>query len=350
VAIAGGTALMSLGGFVFATWGSLPVAFVGRTVVGLGGSFLFIAILRFCANWYRPDEFARMSGLTLAVAGVGGVLATTPLAVAVERLGWRAALLALAAVGSLVAVLVTLAVRDTPADAGLEPIEVVPTPGTPDLDTVVANARTVLAERATWLAGVAMFGATGVNITVFGLWGVPYVVQTYGTTVTRASTFTLLGSAGLLVGPPLIGAVSDRLGRRTDLVALGMAISTATFGFLAVVGRPALSVVGGAFFLVGALAGANALVYAVVKERHDATASGVATGTVNTLAFSGAAVLPPVMGALLEGYATERTIGGATVYSVTGYRVAFGLATAVLFVAAGCALALHYTDGRSPST
>ena len=88
----------------------------------------------------------------------------------------------------------------------------------------------------------------------------------------------------------------------------------------------------------------------MVNERHDATASGVATGTANTLSFSGAAVLPPVMGALLEEYATERTIGGATVYSVTGYRVAFGLATAVLFVAAGCALALHYTSGRSPST
>lgn len=346
--VAAGTTAMSVGGLLFALAPSFAVAFLARGLVGLGGSFLFIAILRFAANWYRPSEFARMSGLTIAVAGFGGMVATTPLAVVVTFAGWRETVAGLAVLGFLLAALVAVFVRDSPSEAGLSPVGGVPTPSQPSLREVARNARRVFREPETWLAGVVLFAGTGVNITVFGLWGVPYVVQTYELPVTEASLFTLAGSAGLLVGPPVIGAVSDRLGSRTPLVVGGMALYTGAFALLAVVGEPPLFVVGVVFFLAGALAGAYALTYSVVKERHDSGASGVATGTVNTVGFAGAAVLPPAMGLLLDRYATGRTIGGATVYSVTGYRIAFGLAAAVAFLALACAVVLHYRT-RSPS-
>jgi sugar phosphate permease len=346
--VAAGTAVMSLGGLLFAFAPSFAVAFLARGLVGLGASFLFIAILRFAANWFRPREFGRLSGLTIAVAGFGGVLATTPLAVVVAAAGWRETVAGLALLGVVLAALVAAFVRDSPAEAGLEPVGGVPTPSQPSLRGVARNARRVAREPETWLAGVVLFAGTGVNITVFGLWGVPYVVQTYGTSVPTASLFTLAGSAGLLVGPPTIGAVSDRLGTRTPLVASGMAVYTAAFAVLAAAGRPPILLVGLVFFLAGTLAGAFTLTYSVVKERHGAGASGVATGTINTVGFTGAAVLPPLMGLLLDRYATDRTIGGATVYSVTGYRVAFGLAAGVALLALVCALLLHYRT-RSPS-
>lgn len=343
-AVAGGTVVMSVGGLVFAAAASYPVAFFGRALIGFGGSFLFVAVLRFCANWYRPDEFARMSGLTLAVAGLGGVLATTPLALVVARAGWRETVSGLAALGFLVALVVTLVARDSPGDAGLDPVGDLPTPETPGLRGVARNARRVFAEPETWLAGAVLFAGTGVNITVFGLWGVPYVVQTYGLSVTGASTFTLLGSAGLLLGPPAIGYVSDRTERRTGLVVVGMALYAAAFALLSAVGRPPLAVVGLCFFLAGFLAGSYALVYSVIKERHAAAASGVSTGTVNTVAFAGAAVLPGAMGLVLDAYWTGETIGGARVYTTHGYRVAFGLAALVSLVALGCAVVLHRRD------
>lgn len=345
--VAAGTAVMSAGGLLFALAPSFAVAFLARGLVGLGGSFLFIAILRFAANWYRPSEFARLSGLTIAVAGFGGILATTPLAVVVAVAGWRDTVAGLAVLGFLLAGLVALFVRDSPANAGLPPVGGVPTPGQPSLRQVASNARRVVREPETWLAGVVLFAGTGVNITVFGLWGVPYVVQTYGTSVPTASLFTLAGSAGLLVGPPTIGAVSDRLRSRTPIVVVGMTLYTGAFLLLAAAGRPPLALVGVVFFLAGTLTGTFALTYSVVKERHDAGASGVATGTINTLGFAGAAVLPPAMGLLLDRYATPRTIGGATVYSVTGYRVAFGLAAGVAFAGLCCAIVLHYRT-RSP--
>jgi sugar phosphate permease len=343
--VVAGTAVMSAGGVAFALADSYLAAFLGRALIGLGGSVLFIAILRFCANWYRPDEFARMSGLTMAVAGFGGILATTPLAVVVAATGWRDTMLGLGAFGAVLAALVYLVARDSPREADLEPIEGVPTPGSPGLREVARNARAVLRERETWLVGMMLFFGTGVNITVFGLWGVPYVVQTYGVSVARASTYTLAGSAGLLVGPPALGWLSDRLGRRTPVMMAGQVLFVGAFGTLALTGRPPLFVVGVVFFLAGSLAGTFALGYAVVKERHSGEASGVSTGAVNTLAFTGAAIFPTVMGAILDAYATGQ-VGGTTAYSVLGYRYAFGIATLAGVVALGCTTWLHLRTRR----
>ncbi|AQL42689.1 MFS transporter [Halorientalis sp. IM1011] len=345
-AVTAGTVVMSVGALVFSVADSYPVAFLARALIGLGGSLLFIAILRFCANWYRPTEFARMSGLTIAAAGFGGVLATTPLAVLVSATDWRTTLLGLGVAGFVLATLAYLLARDSPADAGLPEIDGVPLAQTPSLSAVAGNAAAVLRERETWLVGIVLFCGTGVNITVFGLWGVPYVVQTYGVSVTEASTYTLAGSAGLLLGPPLVGWLSDRLGRRMGLMVAAQAAFAGAFALLAVTGRPPLPVVALAFFAAGFLAGGYALGYTVIKERHASGASGVATGTVNTLAFTGAALLPTLMGVVLDAYRTGETINGAQVYSTLGYRIAFGLAAAAGVLALLAALALARAQGN----
>jgi sugar phosphate permease len=337
---AAGTVVMSIGGVAFALSPAFPIAFAARLLVGLGGSVVFIATLRFCANWFRPDEFATMSGVTIAIAGLGGIVATTPLAVLVGRTGWRTAMLGLGLVGLVVGAVVALAARDSPADAGLPAIEGVPSAETLSLSKVASNARRVLGGADTWLVGITLFCEVGVNLTVIGLWGVPYMVQNYGLSVTRASTYALVGSVGLLLGPPLIGRLSDRLERRTGLMVVGGVIYTAAFALLAL-GQPPRLVVGAVFFAAGALGGAFALGYAVVKEQHSAAASGVATGTVNGIGFAGAAVFPVAMGIILDTYWTGETVAGARVYTEFGYQVAFGLATLAGLVALACSLALH---------
>lgn len=338
-------AVMSLGAVAFGLAASYPVAFLARVLIGFGGSIVFIATLRFCANWYRPDEFATMSGLTIAVAGVGGILATTPLAITVTSIGLRSTLVGLGILGFVVAGIVWLLARDTPAAAGLAPIEDVPSSDPLTLRQVSANVRTVFAEAETWLAGLALFASLGVNITVIGLWGVPYVANVYDLSITRASTLTLLGSLGLLVGPPVLGRLSDRLGRRTELMVAGSALFTVGFAVLAFLGNPPLVVVGLVFFGVSVLAGTYALGYTVVKDRHGSAASGVATGAVNAVGFAGAAIFPTLMGLILDAYWTGEKLAGARVYTMFGYRVMFGLAAAAGLASLACTGYLHYRIG-----
>lgn len=340
-----GAIVFNAGALGFAVATSYPGAFLARALIGLGGALVFVSILRFAANWFRPDEFATMSGLTIAVAGLGGILATTPLAIAASTFGWRNTVFGLGLGGLVLAGLVYWVSADRPADAGFEPVNENDDTAT-TLAEVGRNLRRVLLEPVTWVLGVMLFCAIGLAITLFGLWGVPYVVQVYDLTVTQASWFTLLGSVGLLVGPPAFGWLSDRLGRRTVLLIAGGVGYTAAFGLIAVTGRPPWPAVAAAYFAVGGLLGAFTLSFPVIKERHATDASGVSTSTINGAGFLGAAVFPTVLGFVLDSYWTGETIGGTRIYTETGYRVSFAIGAAASVVALACAVWIYRTAPR----
>ncbi|WP_254864117.1 MFS transporter [Halovivax gelatinilyticus] len=343
-ATAGGV-LMSLGAIWFSVADSYLAALFARGLVGLGGSVIFVCILRFSANWYRADEFATMSGLTFAVAGIGGVMATTPLSIAVDATDWRTTIGWLGLVGVVASVAVYAFVRDDPEAAGLSPIADVPTQPTLSAGQLRDALSTVLADRVTWVVSALLFCATGINLTLFGLWGVPYVAQTYDVSTTYASVFALLGAAGLIVGPPAFGRLSDLLGRRTELMVYGGAVYTTCLAAIAVAGTPPLWLVAVVFFVTGGLLGAFVLSYPVVKERHPDRASGISTGTVNGAAFLGAGTFPTLMGWALDAYWTGEFVGGARVYTSTGYRVAFAIAAAAGFVTFLCTIWVHRRVG-----
>ncbi|WP_338730243.1 MFS transporter [Haladaptatus sp. DJG-WS-42] len=343
--------IMSVGALAFSVADTYLLAFASRALLGFGASVIYISILRFVANWFRPTEFATMNGLTVGVSGLGGILATTPLAVAVATVGWRETIIFLGLLGFALAVAIYVFARDTPKQAALDPIDGVPSSPSLSLADVTTNLKGVLGERETWLAGTLLFCIVGINITLLGLWGVPFVVQQYDVSVTEASTYTLLGSVGLVLGPPVFGWISDRLENRTAILVIATLVYTAVVGGVVLTGTPPLFYVAFMFFLIGFLMGGTALAYTVIKERHDSAASGVSTGTVNTIAYTGAALFPTVLGVALDVYWTGETVAGSRIYTDVGYRVAFAIATMAGVVALVCALSLHVrTHGWSSLT
>ena len=112
--------VMTVGVGWFATAGSFPAAFLARGLIGLGGSTIYIATLAFLASWFRPDAYATMTGLTIAASGIGGVLATTPLAYTIDAVGWRSSILAAGVVGGLLAGAVWAVVRDSPPSEAVD--------------------------------------------------------------------------------------------------------------------------------------------------------------------------------------------------------------------------------------
>ncbi|NUB92866.1 MFS transporter [Haloterrigena sp. SYSU A558-1] len=345
-----GGLVLSLGAVGFAISGSYLAAFASRALIGLGSGVIFVSILRFCANWYRADEFATMTGLTGSVAGLGAILATTPLAVAVDALGWRATLAGLAAVGFVAAGAVFVVARQSPAAAGLEPIAGVPEQPSVTLAETAGHLRTLARDPDQWLLSVVFFAGNGAILTLIGLWGVPYLAIVYGLDVTTASSFTLLGSIGLLVGPPAIGWISDRLERRVLPMTAGVGLLTIAFSVIPVFGRPPLAIIAVSYLACGVLFGAAMLSLSTVKDRYPPAASGVATATVNTAGFVGATVLPTLMGLVLDAYRTGETVGGTVAYTRYGYRLAFGILAGTVAVAFCCSCWLLVRDRDASSS
>ncbi|WP_293027904.1 MFS transporter [Natronococcus sp.] len=332
-----GGVVLSLGAVGFALSDSYLAAFASRALIGLGSGVIFVSILRFCANWYRPDEFATMTGLTGSIAGLGAILATTPLAVTVGQFGWRSTVLALGVVGIVAAGAVFVLARQSPAAAGLEPIDGVPEQPDITFAELGGHLRTLARDLDQWLLSIVFFAGNGAMLTLVGMWGVPYIVVVYELDVTTASYFTLLASVGVLLGPTTIGWFSDRIEQRLLPMTVGIGLFAVALGAVPVFGRPPLAVVAVSYLACGFLFGAAMLSLSVVKERYPPSASGIATATVNTAGFVGGTILPTVMGVALDAYQTGETVEGTVAYTEFGYRIAFGILAATVAVGFCCA-------------
>jgi len=84
--------------------------------------------------------------------------------------------------------------------------------------------------------------------------------------------------------------------------------------------------------------GGVSLAFTVGRQRHPDEVSGTVSGTINSVGYFGAAVVPAVMGMVLDVFWTGKIVDGTPVYSFTGYRVAFGIATVAGFGPRVCTL------------
>src|SRR6185436_12171779 len=99
---------------------------------------------------------------------------------------------------------------------------------------------------------------------------------------------------------PLLGFVSDRLGRRKPVIAGGgivllAALVAILFGPIRRLPPYVLGVT------AGIASGAAMLPYTVIKEANPPELGGTATGVINFLNFTFSALLTPVFGWLLAG-------------------------------------------------
>jgi sugar phosphate permease len=341
--IAGGAAVMGAGALALAAAPTFGAALGARLLVGLGASVLLVAFLRLCAEWFPPDRFATLTGLSQTVGNVGALAAAGPLALLVERAGWRASFALIG--GATVALAAAWAgvARDRPADRGLPPVN----PGRPrrlPAAEALRGAGRVVANPRSWPPALAAAGMYGTLLAFLGLWAIPYLTQVYGLTRLQATAYTSATALGVIAGSPLVGWLSDRRLRRRRLPfagALGLyALAWAGLALPApgTLGRPALL---GLCFALGLGSGAVALLFACVREVNDPRDTGAAIGFPNGVAFLGIAVVQWALGALLDRGWAGAMVAGARVYPPAAYRQALlaCLAVAAAAFLAGCATA-----------
>jgi sugar phosphate permease len=149
------------------------------------------------------------------------------------------------------------------------------------------------------------------------IWGVRYLQEgrgfEYASAVLRSATVPF----GWIIGCPLLGFLSDRLGRRKPVIAAGGVVLLACVAWILYGPADVLPpyVVG---LVAGVASGAAMLPYTVIKEANPPEASGTATGVVNFLNFTFSALLGPVFGGLLASVS-----GGARTMSLEHYQTAF---------------------------
>jgi MFS family permease len=135
----------------------------------------------------------------------------------------------------------------------------------------------------------------------------------YASAVLRSSTVPF----GWIIGCPLLGFLSDRIGRRKPVILGGAVVLLACLAWI-LYGPADVFPPYTVGLLAGLASGAAMLPYTVIKEANPPQYGGTATGVVNFLNFTFSALLGPVFGWILQ-----RVSGGAAEMELEHYQTAF---------------------------
>jgi len=331
-----GATTMGLGAALFGLAPAFGVAYGGRLLVGLGASVILIAWLSLSAEWFRAHEFATISGSTQTVGSVGALVASTPLALLVESIGWRETFVLIGAVTLGLGLSALFFIRDKPEAMGLPAIN-------PErqvravlsLREVLRGIPPIMANSRTWPPVLASGGVYASYIAFFGLWGVPYLTQVYGLSRIQAANIISLLAIGLGVGGPVVGWISDRwLQRRRLPLAMLIAIYAFCWTPLLLPQELRLPVeqLAVVFFIMGFASAGVVLVWSCVREVNDPERVGITIGFCNLPMFLTFALLQWVMGVILDAGWAGLISAGARIYPPEAYRAAFTLCFGTAFV------------------
>jgi sugar phosphate permease len=308
--LAAGSIVAGLGSIAFALAPTWEVAAAGRTLVGIGVSVAFIAILKVSAVWFPASRFATLNGVTMFAGNLGAVIAGAPLAWMVTLTSWRAVFLGLAALSIALGLASWWKVRDRPEQMGFPPVHA-PTLAAATRMHWTAALRRVLANPLTWPGFFVNAGIAGSYLSFAGLWAIPYLEQTYGMARVTAAQHTSALLLGVAFGAVLVGTVSDRIRSRRGVMRVYAVLYALSWLPWVLHAQWPLPATLAWFALMGLLIPGFILTWAVAKDVNRPEHSGIATAVVNVGIFLGAGILQPLVGTLLDRGRARGDLAGA---------------------------------------
>jgi MFS family permease len=302
-----GAAAVGVGALLFAS-GNQTAASVGRLLQGAGGVFALIGAAYIATTNFPVSRAATLIGATQMfgmAGGSAGQFLVGPMIAA--GVAWTAFWAGMGVIGLAIAVvLVFLLPRSTPAVHNDDWLQ----ESIGALGVVFRNPQSLL-------CGV-IAGLLFIPTTIFDMvWGVRFLQEArgldYGVAVMRSASVPF----GWIIGCPLLGFLSDRLGRRKPVIIGGAVVLLGCLVWI-LYGRAEVFPPYVLGTLAGLASGAAMLPYTVIKEANPPNMSGTSTGVVNFLNFTFSALLGPMFGRLLESVS-----GGTTPMTLGHYQTAF---------------------------
>jgi len=306
----------TLGSFLFSTSESIYMVGFGRFLIGFGSAFAFVGVMKLAAEWLPKHHFALFAGFTVSLAMVGAMVGDVELTLLVHKIGWKSALYIGTGVGVVLIPMIWILVRDTPKWKELHSSK------TSFRETFIGLGQ-IIKNPQMWFSGI-IGCAFFLSLSVFAeLWGIPFLRDVYGLSPGVAAFACSMVFAGWLIGAPINGWLSDK--NRTRKLPLIVGGSVSAILITIVIFKPiniSIEFLDILLFLFGLFSSVQIVCFAISKENNPTHVAATAIAFTNFLIMTGALVLQPLIGKLLDISWVGQMHNGLRVYSATDYQYA----------------------------
>lgn len=324
---------VALGATIFACADSVVALVVGRCLIGVGAGAALMSSMSAVHAWAGRERAATYTGLIMMLGGAGAMLAGTPTQWLIDRFGWRAVILMLAAFSCVVACMALATARHTrPVAAGQT------------IRQLMAGVGAIYVDRQFWRVCVPMMVVLGTMLAFQSLWTATWMRDVAGYTDRFAIGNVLVaGNFGMTLAFVSSGWIADRLRERgiahvTTLKSY-MLLTIVAQAWLMAAPATLPHLVWGVFCY-----GANGLLigYTLLATRFPPELTGRVNTSVNLMAFSCAFFLQWGIGLVVNLWPAT-----ASGYARAGYYAAW-LPLLALQVVVLCWLAWSTRAGAAP--
>ena len=201
-----------LGSIIFALSNSFYSLLIGRIFMGLGCSICLMGSLVLITRWRDTNQFSKLAGIILAVGGIGGLLATTPLSYFSELYGWRLSFWLAAVVTFFVMLLYYFELEDRDKGLFINKKNKLISP---------KNLFFVLKERNfKFMIPMSLMSYSSL-VVILGLWGAPYLKDIHGLESIERGKILMLMAISWNIGSFVFGRLRSIFGSYKRVVIFG---------------------------------------------------------------------------------------------------------------------------------
>ncbi len=316
--------LAFLGCIFFANTNSLYAAYAARFLMGFGASFSFIGAVKLASMWFPSNRLGMLVGSTQALGMLGAVVGEAPIAFLLPHIGWRYTMMVIGVLFLILAILIIFFIKNSPSKR-LENTET-------KRASLWYSLTTVLKNKQSWLNAIYA-GTVYAPIAAFGeLWGVSTLTQLYHLSTEKAAMCVSLIFIGWAIGSPIIGIVSDRMGKRRPLMFISSIFSFIFLGAIFYVPNQPLFLLFVELFLFGLCNSGLSISYTIAGEQNPHSIAVTSVSFANMASVALGAAFQPLIGWFLDLRWTGEIYHNARVFSSADYRWAMSILVVSLVI------------------
>ena len=306
-----GAILFSLGNDVW----SLVTA---RGLIGLGVSGALMAAFKAFAVWFPKERLPLLIGLFMSAGGMGAIVASTPLEMALQVTDWRGVYLFLGIATIFVGLLIFFVVPEKREDIDNEK----PLP-------VLKVLKNIYTSYAFWRIGPLSGIAGGTGLAILGLWAGPWLSDIGKFNKNEIANILFISTIMMTIGTTSLGIITDYL-RKFNISPVGV-MGGALFVFIIPLTIITFGIMPKAIWpwvVLSITSLAATLAYAGLSQHFPTSYAARASTAINLICFLMAFIAQYAIGFIMQVVEPGKQSG----YSIKAYQAGFGLFLGIVII------------------